>query len=174
MLGRGREHPDGWAGYWHPNDFCLGEPWVRDCAPWNQFSRKWQCCNVDRKHRRWSWRRRGDIDKTLMQHDVRASREAAGTSSSAMGPSIQKETWLNRRLADSKTLHACQNTFRAAEDLTKEIVFSTVGEHRKRACCNARPSGIRLTHRKSGVTRHCQMLAGDSIVVARAGSTAKK
>ena len=35
--------------------------------------------------------RRRDIDETLMQHDVRASREAAGTSSPAMGPSIQKE-----------------------------------------------------------------------------------
>ena len=34
----------------------------------------------------------------------------------------------------------------AAEDLTKEIVLSTVGE---RACCDARPSRISLTHRKS-------------------------
>ena len=49
-----------------------------------------------------------DIDETLMQHDVRASREAAGTSSPAVKSSIQKETWLYRRQADSKTLHACQ------------------------------------------------------------------
>ena len=63
-----------------------------------------------------------DIDETLMQHDVRASREAAGTSSPAVKSSIQKETRLCRRQADSKTLHACQNTPRAAEDLTKETV----------------------------------------------------
>ena len=112
-----------------------------------------------------------DIDETLMQHDVRASREAAGTSSPAVKSSIQKETWLYRRQADSKTLHARQNTPRAEEDLTKETVLSTVGE---RACCDARPSRIRLTHRKSESTRHCQTLAGDGIVVARAGSTAKE
>ena len=93
--------------------------------------------------------RRRDIDATLMQHDVRASREAAGTSSPAMGPSMQRETWVYRRQADPKTLHACQNTRRAAEDLTKEIVLSTVGEHSERACCDARPSRIRLTNRKS-------------------------
>ena len=93
--------------------------------------------------------RRRDIDETLMQHDVRASREAAGTNSPAMESSIQKETWLYRCQADPKTLYACQNTPRAAEDLTKEIVLSTVGEHSERACCDARPLRIRLTHRKS-------------------------
>ena len=87
-----------------------------------------------------------DIDETLMQRDVRASREAAGTSSPAMKSLIQKETWLYRRQADSKTLRACQNTPRPAEDLTKETVLSTVGE---RACCDARPSRIRLTHAES-------------------------
>ena len=66
-----------------------------------------------------------DIDETLIQHDVQASREAAGTSSPAVKSSIQKETWLNSRQADSKTLHACQNTLQAAEDLTKETVLST-------------------------------------------------
>ena len=93
--------------------------------------------------------RRRDIDENLVQHDVQASREAAGTSSPAMGPSTQKETWLYRRQADPKTLHACQDTPRAAEDLTKETVLSTVGEHGRRACCDARPSRITLTHRKS-------------------------
>ena len=44
--------------------------------------------------------RRRDIDETLMQHDVRASSEAAGTSSTAKGSSMQKETWLYRRQAD--------------------------------------------------------------------------
>ena len=90
--------------------------------------------------------RRQDIDETLMQHGVRASREAAGTISPAMKSSIQKETWLYRRQADSKTLRACQKTLWAAEDLTKETVLSTVGEI---ACCDARPSRIRLTHRES-------------------------
>ena len=81
-----------------------------------------------------------------MQHDVRASREAAGTSSPAVKSSIPKGTWLYRRQEDPKALRACQNTPRPAEDLTKETVLSTVGEQ---ACCDARPSRIRLTHRKS-------------------------
>ena len=55
--------------------------------------------------------------------------------------------------------------FGQEEDLTKEVVLSTVGEQ---ACCDARPSRIRLTHRKSD----CQMLTGESIVVAGANSTA--
>ena len=67
----------------------------------------------------------------------------------AMGPSIQKETWLFRRQEGPKTLHACQNTPRAAEDLTKETVLSTVEEHGRRACCDARPPRITLTNRKS-------------------------
>ena len=76
-------------------------------------------------------------------------REAAGTSSPAMGSSIQKETWLCRHQADSKTPHACQNTSRPAEDLTKETVLSIMGKHSRRACCDARPSRFRLTKRKS-------------------------
>ena len=63
-----------------------------------------------------------------MPHDVRSSREAAGTSSPAVKSSIQKGTWLYRRQADPKALHACQDTPRAVEDLTKETVLSTVGE----------------------------------------------
>ena len=82
---------------------------------------------------------------TGRQRDI----DGIGTSSPAMGPSVQKETWLYRRQADPKTLHACQNTSRAAEDLTKETVLSTLGEHGRRACCDARPSRIRLTNRKS-------------------------
>ena len=66
------------------------------------------------------------------QHDVRASRDAAGTSSPAV--------------KSSQTLRACQNTPRTAEELTKEIVLSTVGEQ---ACGDARPSRIRLTYRES-------------------------
>ena len=93
--------------------------------------------------------RRRDIDGKLVQHDVQASRKAVGTSSPAMGPSMQKETWPYRRQADPKTLHACQNTPRAGEDLAKETVLSTVGEHCRRACCDARPSRITLTNRKS-------------------------
>ena len=116
--------------------------------------------------------RRRDIDETLMQHDVRASREAAGTSSSAMKSSIQKETWLYRRQADSKTLRACQKTLWAAEELTKETVLSTVGEI---ACCDARPSRIRLTHRKSEshgtVRRLPEMASSWRVRIASLGST---
>ena len=117
--------------------------------------------------------RRRDIDETLMQHDVRASREAAGTSSpAAVKSSIQKEIWLCRRQADSKTLHACQKTLWAAEELTQEIVLSTVGE---RAYCDARPSRIRLTHRKSGshgtVRRLLEMASSWRVRVASLGST---
>ena len=90
--------------------------------------------------------RRRDTNETRMQHDVRASREAAGISSSTVKSSIQLETWLCRRQANSKTQRACQNTPRTAEELTKENVLSTVGEQ---ACCDARPSRIRLAHRKS-------------------------
>ena len=93
--------------------------------------------------------RRPDIDEKLVLHDVQASREAAGTSSPAMGPSIQKETWLHRRQADPKMLYACQNTPRAGGDLFNETVLSTVGKHGRPACCDARPSRITLTNRKS-------------------------
>ena len=36
------------AGYSHLEDFRLGKPWVRGCAPWKEFSPKWQFCKVDR------------------------------------------------------------------------------------------------------------------------------
>ena len=84
-----------------------------------------------------------------MHHDVQASREANGTSSPAMETSTHKETCLHRRQADPKMLYACKNTPRAAEELTKEPVLGTVGKHSRRACCDARPSWITLTHRKS-------------------------
>ena len=108
--------------------------------------------------------RRQDIDENLVQHDVQASREVAGTSSPAMGPSIQKETWLFRRQADPKTLHAGQNTPRAAEDLTKETVLSTVGEHGRRACCDARPSRSTLTHRESESHGTVRRLSGMALL----------
>ena len=90
---------------------------------------------------------RRDIDENLEQLDVQASREVTGTGSSAMRSTIlvtmlvvcPKETWLYRRQADPKTLHACQNTPRIAEDLTKEAVLSTGREHGRRACYDARP-----------------------------------
>ena len=142
---------------------CRGMRWILQGSVWKSNSK-----HVEHMARLWrlkmgsketptpvtkaTGRRRG-IDETLMQHDVRASRKAAGTSSPAMEPSIQKETWLYRRQANSKTLHACQNTPRAAEDLTKETVLSTVGEHSEPACCDARPSRTRLTNKKS--ESHC-------------------
>ena len=113
--------------------------------------------------------RRRDIDETLMQHDARASREAAGTSSPAMESSIQKETWLYRRQADSKTLHACQNTLWAAEDLTKE----TVKHCGRTSVLRCEAIADQTDTQKVRVTRNCQTLAGDGIVVARAGSTAR-
>ena len=115
--------------------------------------------------------RRRDIDETLMQHDVRASREAAGTSSPAVKSSIQKGTWLYRRQADSKTLRACQKTLWAAEDLTKDTVLSTVGEQ---AVLRCEAIADQTDTQKVRVTRHCQTLAGDGIVVARANSIAWK
>ena len=84
----------------------------------------------------------------------------------------QKETWLYRRQADSGALRACQNTPRTAEDLTKETVLSTVGEQ---ACCDARPSRIRLTHRKSEshctVRRLLEKASSWRVQVASFGST---
>ena len=116
--------------------------------------------------------RRRDIDETLMQHGVRASREATGTSSPAVKSSIQKGIWLYRRQPDQKVLHACQNTLRAAEDLTKETVSSTLGE---RVCCDARPSRIRLTHRKSDshgtVGRLPEMASSWRVQITSLGST---
>ena len=150
------------------HNLCRGMRWSLQESEWKSNSK-----HVDGMTRLWRLKleseetltpvtkatgRRRDIDENLVQHDVQASREAAGTSSPAMGPSIQKETCLYRRQADPKSPHACQNTPLAAEDLTKEMVLSTVGEHGRRACCD-RPSRITLTHRIG-------------IVVARAGSTA--
>ena len=107
-----------------------------------------------------------------MQHDVRASREAAGTNSPAVKSSVQKGTWLYRRQADSKTLRARQKTLWAAEDLSKETVLSTVGEQ---AYCDARPSRIRLTHRKSeshgNVRRLLEIASSWRLRVASLGST---
>ena len=57
--------------------------------------------NTDANHGR-----RRAIVETLMQHDVRASREAAGTSSPTVKSSIQKGTWLYRCQADPKALRA--------------------------------------------------------------------
>ena len=60
--------------------------------------------------------KRRDIDETLMQHDVRASREDVERRSPAMGPSIEK--------ANPKMLHACQDTLWAAEELTQELMLN--------------------------------------------------
>ena len=123
---------------------CRGMRWSLQGSEWESNSK-----HVDDMTRLWRLKlesketptlvtkatgRRRDIDETLMQHDVRAFREAAGTSSPAVKSSIQKGTWLYRRQADSKTMRACQKTLWAAEDLTKETVMSTVGEI---ACCDA-------------------------------------
>ena len=95
---------------------CRGMRWSLQGSEWKSNSK-----HVDDMTRLWRLKlesketptlvtkateRRRDIDETLMQHDVRASREAAGTSTPAVKSSTQKETWLYRRQADSKTLHA--------------------------------------------------------------------
>ena len=89
-----------------------------------------------------------------------------------MKSSIQKGTWLYRRQANSKTLRACQNTPRTVEELTMEIVLSTVGEQ---PCCDARPSRIRLAHRKSEshgtVRRLLEKASSWRVQVASFGST---
>ena len=100
-----------------------------------------------------------------MRHDVRASREATGTRSSAMKSSIQKETWLYRCQADSETLRACQKTLWAAEELCVE--------HCRRNSV-LRAIADQTDTLKVKVTRHCQTLAGESIVVARASRIAWK
>ena len=71
-------------------------------------------------------------------------------------------------------LHACQNTHWAAEDLTKETVLSTVVTTQQTSVLRCEAIADQTDTQKVRVTRHCQTLAGDGIVVARAGSTAKK
>ena len=96
--------------------------------------------------------RRRDIDETLMQHDVRASREAVGTGSPAKGSSIQK--------AEPKPLHAQHS--------------STLGKHSRRACCDARPSRIRLTNGKSeshGTVRRLPEMASSWRVRVNSGGS---
>ena len=112
--------------------------------------------------------RRRDIDETLMQHDVRASREAAGTSSPAVKSSIQQGAWLCRRQANPKALRACQNTPRPAEDLTKETVLSIVGEQAVLRCEAIADQTDTL---KVRVTRHCQIASSWSVRVASLGNT---
>ena len=81
--------------------------------------------------------RRRDIDETLKQHDVRSSREAAGTCSPAMGPWIQRETWVCRRQADPKT----QQT----------------------SVLRCEAIAVQTDTQKVRGTRHCQTLAGDGM-----------
>ena len=155
---------------------CRGMRWSLQGSEWESNSK-----HVDYMTRLWRLKlesketptlitkatgRGRDIDETLMQHDV------AGTNSPTVKSSIQKGTWLYRSQADSKTLRACQKTLWAAEDLTKETVVSTVGEQ---ACCDARPSRIRLTHRKSEshgtVRRLLEMASSWRVRVASLRST---
>ena len=111
--------------------------------------------------------RRRDIDENLVQHDVQASREAAGTSSPAIGPSIQKETCLYRRQADPKTLHACQNTSDQGN------CIEHCGRTRQTSVLRCEAIADHTDKQKVRATRHCQTLVGNGIVVARAGSTAR-
>ena len=85
---------------------------------------------------------RRDIDDELEQHDVRASREVAGTGASSTGPSsIQfamivvcpEETWLHWHQADPKMLYVYQDTDWSAEELTRKAVLCTAGKHDSQA-----------------------------------------
>ena len=99
---------------------CRGMRWSLQGSEWGSNSK-----HVDDMKRLWRLKqksketptlvtkateRRRNIDETLMQHDVRASREAAGTSSPAVKSSIHKGTWLYRRQADPKTLRMSEHT----------------------------------------------------------------
>ena len=92
--------------------------------------------------------RRRDIDGNLVQHDVQASREIAGTSSPAVGPSMQKKPGCPDARQTRKRCMRVRTHLWAAEEAIKETVLSTVGEHDSQACCgcDARPSRITLTH----------------------------
>ena len=71
---------------------------------------------------------------------------------------VRKPGCTDARQTRKHCMHV-KNTLWAAEDLTNETVLSTVGE---RACCDARPSRIRLTHRKSeshGIVRRLPEMA---------------
>ena len=115
--------------------------------------------------------RRRVIDETLMQDDVRASREAAGTISPALKSSIQKETWLYRCQADSKTLHACQ---KHTSDSRRTDQGNCVEHCGRTSVLRCEAIADQADTLKVRVTRHGQTLVGDSIVVARANSIAWK
>ena len=102
---------------------------------------------------------RRDIDDELEQHDVRASREVAGTgASSTRASSIQfpmfvvnpGETWMFNHQADPKTLYVYTDTDRAAEELTGKSVSCTVERYSSHIldCSVARQSRIALVYRE--------------------------
>ena len=109
---------------------------------------------------------------------MQASKEVAGTGASSTGASsihftmlvvYPEETWLHKHQADPRTSYVFQDTDWAAEKLTGKTVLCTAGKHDSQAFFDARQSRIE----RGRVTRHCQTLAGDDIVVALAGSTAR-
>ena len=112
--------------------------------------------------------RRRDIDETLMQHDVRASREAAGTSSAAAKSSIKRGTKPCRRQADPRAARMSENTLGSRR--TDQGNCVEYCERTSVLRCEA--IADQTDTQKVRVTWHCQTLAGYGIVVARAGSIA--
>ena len=138
---------------------CRGRRWSLQESDWKSNSN-----HVDDMTRLWRLKlesnatptpvmkatgRRRDIDETLMQHDVRASREAVGTGSPANRSEGRPET------------AACSTQWH----------FGTTQQTSVLRC---EAIADQTNKRKVRVTRHCQTLAGNGIVVARAGGSAKE
>ena len=98
---------------------------------------------------------RRDIDDEVDQHDVRASREVAGTGASSLQFVAfvvhPGETWVFNYQADPKTLYVYTDTDGAAEDLTGKFVSSTVERYGSHIldCSAAEQSRIALAQRET-------------------------
>ena len=101
---------------------------------------------------------RRDMDDELDQHDVRASRDVAGTGASSTGASsIQDvtfvvhpgETWVFNYQADPKTQYVYTDTDGAAEELTGKTVLCTAGKHDSQAGSDVRQSRNALSSREA-------------------------
>ena len=160
---------------------CRGMRWSLQESEWTSNSK-----HVDDTTRLWRLKmesketptsvtkatgRRRDIDENKVQHDVQASREAAGTSSPAVGPSIRN---LAVQTPGRPEHAACMSEHTSGSRRSDQ---GNCAEHCGRTLqtsvlrCEA--IADQTDKRKVRVTRHCQTLAGDGIVVARAGGTAR-
>ena len=141
------------------------------------MTRLWRLRLAQRKHRRRSRRRRGD-DETSMKNWCSMTCRHPGK---LLEQALQQWDHRYRRTpgctdgqADRKTLRACQNTPQAAGDLTKENCVEHCGGTRQTNVLGCKAIADYTDKQKVRVTRHCQTLAGNGIVVSRACSTARK